>query len=117
MQRLEYRNAVAFHRQVVRRNQRCRSASHQRDARSLRQIRGGLSRVTVCVRHKSLERSNRHRLQFLPEQASVLAKALVLAHAPANSRKRAPLKYGFQSARKIVLRQMRDEALDIDMQR
>src|ERR1700686_1361256 len=71
--------------------------------------------VPAKIRREPLERSNRHRLKLGPQQACVLAKALVLAHAPAHAGKRTAFQYGFEGPREIRYRQIIDETPDVNV--
>src|SRR5579872_6775882 len=69
------------------------------------------------IRREPLQRSNRDRLKLRPQQAGVLAKALVLANAPAHARKRAAFQNNFECPCKIRGVQTIHEMEDVNVER
>ena len=68
------------------------------------------------IRREPLKRSNRDRLKLRPQQTCVLAKTLVLAHAPAHARKRAALQNNFECPCEIQYGQTIDEMPDVNVE-
>ena len=66
------RHAITIPHQVIRRNQGCRTAANQSDTRTLRWGGGGRRggfHLSMLVRRKAFERTNRHRLELFSQQA------------------------------------------------
>ena len=71
----------------------------------------------MIIGREPLQRPDRHRLEFLPQQAGTLAEKLMLAHTTANPRKRTFLTDLIESPGKIALRHQAYEVFDINVQR
>ena len=70
----------------------------------------------MVIGRETLERADRHRFEFLSQQAGTLAEKFVLAHTAADARKRAFLADLVESPGKIALRHEADELFDVDVQ-
>jgi hypothetical protein len=68
------------------------------------------------IRREPLKRSNSDRLKLRPQEAGVLAKELVLAHAPAHARKRAAFQNNSECPCEIPFCQTIDEMPDVNVE-
>src|SRR5208337_884642 len=69
------------------------------------------------IGREPLQGPDRHRLEFLPQQAGTLAVKFMLAHTTADTRKGTFLTDLIESPGKIPLRHQADELFDVNVQR
>jgi hypothetical protein len=73
--------------------------------------------LAVIIGREAFQGPDRHRLEFLPQQAGALAVKLMLAHTTADARKGTFLTDLIESPGKIALRHQAYELFDINVQR